>query len=54
MTDPVVARIAEKYNKSPAQLLIRFLYQEDVIALPKSSLSSRIKSNFDASLKFIQ
>jgi diketogulonate reductase-like aldo/keto reductase len=47
LSDSTVSRIAAKYKKDPAQILIRFLYEEDVIALPKSSLPERIVSNFD-------
>ncbi|CAL8095460.1 unnamed protein product [Orchesella dallaii] len=47
MSDPIVARIAENHKKSTAQVLIRFLYEVDVIALPKSSSAQRIKDNFN-------
>lgn len=52
MTNPVTVRLAEKYGKTAAQILIRFLFQDDVIALPKSSSPERIKSNFDVSLRW--
>ncbi|HZK21091.1 MAG TPA: aldo/keto reductase [Oscillospiraceae bacterium] len=37
--------IAEKYNKSTAQLCIRFVLQKGVLPLPKSVTESRIKEN---------
>jgi len=39
--------IAEKYNKSVAQLCIRFCLQSDVLPLPKSVTPSRIEQNID-------
>ncbi|ODM90835.1 1,5-anhydro-D-fructose reductase [Orchesella cincta] len=47
MSDPIVAGIAEKHGKSTAQVLIRFLFQDDVTALPKSSSAQRITHNFN-------
>lgn len=37
--------IAKKYNKSTAQLCIRFVLQKGVLPLPKSVTKSRIKEN---------
>ncbi len=37
--------IAEKYNKNVAQLVIRWVLQKEVLPLPKSVHSDRIKSN---------
>lgn len=37
--------IAKKYNKSTAQLCIRFVLQKGVLPLPKSVTESRIKEN---------
>ncbi len=39
--------IAEKYNKSVAQLCIRYSLQKGYIPLPKSQTPSRIKENID-------
>ncbi|XP_033227262.1 1,5-anhydro-D-fructose reductase-like isoform X2 [Belonocnema kinseyi] len=44
---PLVKEIADKYRKSPAQVLLRHLVQEDIIVIPKSSNPERIKSNID-------
>ena len=49
MTEPAVVEIGKKYNKTPSQILIRFLLQCDVIVIPKSVNSERIKENFNVS-----
>jgi len=42
-----VIDIAEEYNKTPAQILIRWALQHGTVALPKSSNRERIKENAD-------
>jgi diketogulonate reductase-like aldo/keto reductase len=38
---------AEKYDKSPAQILIRWVLQHDMIVIPKSSNPDHIHANAD-------
>jgi 2,5-diketo-D-gluconate reductase A len=45
--DPVLAPIAEKYGKSPAQVVLRWHIQRGNIVFPKSTTPSRIRENFE-------
>lgn len=47
MDDSRVIELAKKYNKSPAQLCIRYQIQRGNIVIPKSVSKARIQSNFD-------
>lgn len=42
---PVVIELTKKYKKTPAQILLRFLIQQDIIVIPKSSNPERISEN---------
>ncbi|KAK4131585.1 Aldo/keto reductase [Trichocladium antarcticum] len=44
---PVTQRLAEKYGKSEAQVLVRWSLQRGLIPLPKTVTPERIKSNAD-------
>lgn len=44
---PVVKEIAEKYKKTPGQILLRHIVQDGLVVIPKSSNSERQKSNMD-------
>jgi len=46
-THPVIKRIAEKYKRTPAQVLLRWATQRDVVVIPKSNSSERLKENLD-------
>jgi len=46
LKDPVVCRIAEHHNKTPAQVLLRHCMQRDIVVIPKSTNPGRIKENF--------
>ena len=46
-TDPVLTAIGAQYGKSPAQVALRWLRQEGIVAIPKSIHAERIQQNFD-------
>lgn len=46
-TNEILTTIGNKYDKSPAQVVLRWLRQEGVIAIPKSVHKSRMEQNFD-------
>jgi diketogulonate reductase-like aldo/keto reductase len=46
--DPIIARIAHKHQRSPAQIILRWhMQQTGVCAIPKSGTPAHIKSNFE-------
>lgn len=45
--NPILAEIGEKYNKSAAQVMLRWHLQRGVIVIPKSTHKDRMKENFD-------
>jgi len=45
LNDPNISRVAEKYGKSNAQIMIRWALQHDVVVIPKSSNRERIREN---------
>lgn len=47
LNNDVLNSIAQKYNKSVAQLCIKWCLQNDVLPLPKSITPSRIRENFN-------
>lgn len=46
-TNPVLCEIGKKYNKSSAQIALRFLIQSDVVVIPKSVHKERMIQNMD-------
>lgn len=42
-----IISLAERYNKNPGQIILRWIYQEGVISLPKSTNPGRMAGNID-------
>ena len=47
LTDPIVIRLAAKYDKTPAQVVLRWHVEHGISAIPKSVKAHRIAENFD-------
>ena len=47
LNNAVVMLVAEKHKRTSAQVLLRFLAQQDIIVIPKSTNAGRIKQNGD-------
>ena len=45
VNDPLIVELAEKYKKSPAQIILKWHLQNWILPLPKSITPSRIKEN---------
>jgi diketogulonate reductase-like aldo/keto reductase len=45
--NPTLIRIGEKYGKTAAQVALKFLLQNDVIIIPKTTHVERMKENID-------
>lgn len=43
----VISEIGNKYNKSVAQVILRWLIQRDIVVIPKTIRPERMKENFD-------
>lgn len=47
LSDPLIKEIAQKYEKTPAQILLRWAVQQDIGVLPKSTNVLHISENAD-------
>nr|WP_321462984.1 aldo/keto reductase [uncultured Cohaesibacter sp.] len=47
LTHPVIAALAEKYSKTPAQIILRWQLDLGISIIPKSTQNARIIENFD-------
>ncbi|CAB4255589.1 similar to Saccharomyces cerevisiae YJR096W Putative xylose and arabinose reductase [Maudiozyma barnettii] len=47
LNDPALMKIAKKYGKQPAQILIKWSIQKGFIVLPKTTHEERLLSNID-------
>lgn len=47
MDEPVIKQIADKHGKTYAQIMLRWLIEQELVILPKSVTPSRIKENFE-------
>ncbi|CAJ0920655.1 unnamed protein product, partial [Mesorhabditis belari] len=46
LDDAYVKELAKKYNKSPAQILLRYCIERNIAVIPKSVTPSRVRENF--------
>lgn len=47
LDDPKIKEIAQKFKKTPAQIVLRYQVQRGNITIPKSVTKSRIAENFE-------
>nr|CAH7752799.1 unnamed protein product [Callosobruchus chinensis] len=47
LDDPKLKQLADKYKKTPAQILLRYQVERGVITIPKSVTKSRLQQNID-------
>ncbi|OUI87742.1 aldo/keto reductase [Acetobacter tropicalis] len=47
LENPVIGQISEKHNRNPAQIMLRWATQSDIIPIPKSSNPDRMRANLE-------
>jgi diketogulonate reductase-like aldo/keto reductase len=47
LKDPTIIQIAQKYEKNPGQVVLKYLIQLGCVVLPRSSSEERMRSNMD-------
>lgn len=45
--DPVIRAVADAHGKTPGQVTLRWLIQQDLIAIPRTTKESRARENFE-------
>ena len=45
--DRVIIELSEKYNKTPSQVTLRWIIQQNAVVIPKSAKKRRLKENID-------
>lgn len=46
MDDPLILKLSLTYNKSPAQILLRWAHENNYIVIPKSIKRNRLEENY--------
>jgi diketogulonate reductase-like aldo/keto reductase len=46
LADDTVQELADEYDRSPAQIVLRWAVENDVVVLPKSSSAEHVRDNF--------
>jgi len=47
LTEPVITALAERYHKTPGQIVLRWHMELSLVAIPKSSSPQRLRANID-------
>src|SRR5699024_4327261 len=47
LKNPIIKNIAQKHEKTPAQIILKWHLNRGIVAIPKSITPSRIKENFE-------
>lgn len=53
LENDVVLNVAEKHGKTPAQVLLRFIIQKDIVVIPKSTNPERLALNIQVNTQRI-
>lgn len=46
MHEPLLIKIGEKYNKTPIQVTLRWLYQRNIVSIPKATSRAHLIENY--------
>ena len=53
LNEEVIKQVAVRYDKTPAQILIRWSIQNDVVTIPKSIKTHRVYENIQVVINII-